>query len=81
MIAKEIIRSHLTYICDEMYKSRKMTDPTCFLCEYESEIKLMMIDYAKQEAKRHNKQIEKLKFMIDNGLGWDDMDITYPHEL
>ena len=32
------------------------------------------------DLKEKNK---KLKFMIDNGLGWEDMknDITYPHEL
>lgn len=29
------------------------------------------------------KENAKLKFMIDNGLGWEDMknDITYPHEI
>jgi len=44
---QEIIRKHLTCTCDEMYKDRNMVDPTCFLCEYESEIELMMDEYLK----------------------------------
>lgn len=40
-----------------------------------------MHDYASQvNAEELKEEINKLRFMIDNGLGWDDMknDITYP---
>lgn len=35
------------------------------------------------KIKERDEEIKKLKFMIDNGLGWDDMinDITMPHEI
>ena len=50
--AEEIIRGHLNCTCDEIYKSRKMTDPSCFLCGYESEIELMMQEYGKEIKNR-----------------------------
>ena len=51
---QEIIRGHLTCTCDEVYKSRNMVDPNCFLCEYESEIELIMDEYAEQQLKNCN---------------------------
>ena len=53
---KEIIRGHLNCTCDEAYKSRNMVDPTCFLCEYESEIELMMQEYKEHHLKNCNLQ-------------------------
>jgi hypothetical protein len=37
---------------------------------------------AKQLAEK-DKEIERLKFMIEHGLGWEDLqnDITMPHEI
>lgn len=49
---QEIIRGHLTCTCDEAYKSRNMVDPTCFLCEYESEIEEMMDEYLQTQVKK-----------------------------
>ena len=46
---EEIIKSHLSCICDEIYTSRKKVDPSCTLCEYGSEIELMMEEYAEQK--------------------------------
>lgn len=51
---QEIIRGHLTCTCDKAYKRRNMVDPTCFLCEYESEIEEMMDEYLQT-------QVEKLR--------------------
>jgi hypothetical protein len=51
---QEIIRAHLICTCDEAYKNRNMVDPTCFLCEYESEIEEMMDEYFQT-------QVEKLR--------------------
>jgi hypothetical protein len=48
---EEIIRSHLACTCHEMYKTRRKADPSCFLCEYKSEIELMMEEYKQQEPK------------------------------
>jgi len=42
---QEIIKSHMNCTCDEAYKSRKLTDPNCFLCEWGEEIELMMDEY------------------------------------
>lgn len=39
---QEIIREHLICTCSVEYKSRNMKDPTCFLCEYGTEIEMMM---------------------------------------
>jgi len=38
---------------------------------------------SEEEIERLKEENKKLKFMIDKGLGWEDMrnDITYPHEL
>lgn len=53
------------------------------IAEHEDIIRLLE-SYASQvrseEMEKQRERIEKLKFMIDNGLGWDDMknDITYP---
>lgn len=44
---QEIIRKHLTCKCDRAYKDRGLTDPSCFLCEYEDEIIEMMDEYCK----------------------------------
>lgn len=49
---QEIIRGHLTCTCDEMYKNRKMADPSCFLCNYESKIELMMNEYLELQKKK-----------------------------
>jgi len=32
--------------------------------------------YAKQHSRKKDGKISKLKFMIDNGLGWKDMEIN-----
>lgn len=42
---QEIIRGHLTCTCHEMYVARQLTDPECVLCNYESEIEMMMDEY------------------------------------
>ena len=56
----EIIKSHLTCCCDEMYKNRKMVDPNCVLCEYGTEIELMMQEYAAQKQPQvSDEEIEK----------------------
>ena len=58
----EIIKSHLTCCCDEMYKNRKMVDPNCVLCEYGTEIELMMQEYAAQKQPQvSDEEIEKEK--------------------
>lgn len=51
---QEIIRGHIGCTCDEAYKTRGLTDPTCFLCEYESEIELMMDEYLEQQVENLN---------------------------
>ena len=40
-------------------------------------------EVVKDELIEAKKEIDKLKFMINNGLGWDDMknDIQMPHEI
>jgi len=42
-----------------------------------------MIEEQKNVSDNKDAEIKKLIFMIDNGLGWEDMqnDITMPHEL
>ena len=75
--AEEIIRLHLNCTCDEIYKSRRMTDPTCFLCEYKSEIELMMAVYATQEVKKHLEIASNkvtLKESIKNSAFYDTID-------
>ena len=65
----EIIKSHLTCCCDEMYKNRKMVDPNCVLCEYGTEIELMMQEYAAQKQPQvSDEEIEKAAslFLIEN---------------
>jgi hypothetical protein len=42
---KEIIREHISCTCDQAYKTRGLTDPGCFLCEYEQEIEIIMKEY------------------------------------
>jgi len=42
---QKIIREHIACTCDEMYKSRNKVDPTCFLCNYEKEIELIIEEY------------------------------------
>ena len=44
----EIIKDHYLCTCDEMYKSRNMTDPNCILCEHGPEIELIMDEYASE---------------------------------
>ena len=68
---QEIIRGHLTCTCDEAYKSRNMADPNCFLCEYESEIELMMQKYAEQQLKNCNLQ------NVNNRFNWNHFFIGY----
>jgi len=51
---QDIIRGYLNCTCDEAYKSRRLTDPDCFLCEYESEIELMMQEYHEEQLKIQN---------------------------
>jgi len=51
-IKQEIIRGHLTCTCNKAYKSRNMVDPTCFLCEYESEIEEMMDKYLQMQVEK-----------------------------
>ena len=45
---KDILNEHLNCICDPIYKSRNLTDPSCAYCEYGSEIEMMMQEYAEQ---------------------------------
>lgn len=51
---------------------------------YDENVLKAMESYAKQQVAEATKQkdedIKKLRFMVDNGLGWKDMenDITYP---
>jgi len=51
---QDIIRGYLNCTCDAAYKSRRLTDPDCFLCEYESEIELMMQEYHEEQLKIQN---------------------------
>jgi len=44
----QIIKSHLSCNCNEMYESRRMIDPNCVLHEYATEIELMMEEYRQQ---------------------------------
>jgi peptidoglycan hydrolase CwlO-like protein len=41
------------------------------------------IDYLKKENKQLKEEIDKLKFMINNGLSWEDMrnGTPLPHEI
>jgi len=57
--AEEIIKGHISCTCDVMYKTRKMTDPNCVLCEYGGEIELMMEEYAQQSSNVTDEDIEK----------------------
>jgi len=42
-----------------------------------------IVSLIEQKCQEQSNEIKKLKFMIDNGLGWEDMrnDITMPHEI
>jgi len=44
---------------------------------------ILMSEFAEKQINKLKEENKKLKFMIENGLGWEDMknDITYPHEL
>ena len=64
--AEEIIKGHISCTCDVMYKTRKMTDPNCVLCEYGGEIELMMEEYAQQSSKVTDDDIEKWADKISN---------------
>lgn len=49
---------------------------------YQIAISAMKI-HASEQCQKRDEEIKRLKFMIDNGLGWEDMqnDITMPHEI
>lgn len=53
---QQIIHNHLSCTCDRAYKSRGLKDPNCFLCEYESEIELIMEEYVKLVKPRVKKR-------------------------
>jgi len=67
--AEEIIKGHISCTCDVMYKTRKMTDPNCVLCEYGGEIELMMEEYAQQSSKVTDEDIEKY-YPISNDVNF-----------
>lgn len=46
---EEILKLHFSCTCDEIYKSRNITDPNCFICENESELMQIMQEYGKQQ--------------------------------
>jgi hypothetical protein len=47
--AKDLIKQHFACTCGEMYKSRNLTDPNCFLCDNEEVIEDVMTIYANQK--------------------------------
>jgi hypothetical protein len=49
MKPKDLIDQYFTCTCDEMYKRRNLTDPGCFLCNYEETIEEVMTLYANQQ--------------------------------
>lgn len=55
---RQIIEGHLSCTCAEAYKSRDMVDPGCVLCEYGSEIELMMQEHATQ-WEQENEQLKQ----------------------
>ena len=52
MKIEEIIKNHYPCTCDEMYKSRGLTDPDCMLCEYGEEIALIAEEYVEQQTEQ-----------------------------
>ena len=65
---QEIIRGYIECTCDEAYKIRRMTDPTCFLCEYESEIELMMDEYLSGSLPLTFEQCLREEFLINTQI-------------
>jgi hypothetical protein len=55
-LQEQILQSHLTCTCNETYKSRNMIDPSCVLCDYGEEIKLMMQEYASLRGKEEGER-------------------------
>jgi hypothetical protein len=51
MTKREIINGHMTCMCGDIYKSRKLVAPDCCKCQYETEIEAMMDEYAEYVAK------------------------------
>ncbi len=47
--AKDLIKQYFACTCDEMYKRRELTDPTCFICNNEEAIEDVMTIYANQK--------------------------------
>lgn len=50
MTKNDIISSHYSCTCHEIYKSREMADPSCALCEHGGEIELIMDEWAIKQA-------------------------------
>ena len=64
--AMQIIKSHLSCNCNEMYESRGMINPDCVLHEYATEIELMMEEY-RQQPEVTDEEIEE---WIHNDAHW-----------